>query len=154
MSDLAVIDRRIPAMSDAALDKVRRLETLALGAPQVPLTTAHVLHGGMYARTVCLPPGTMITGALVKVATVLIVEGDAVVYVGDAEPIRLQGYNVLPASAGRKQAFVAVEATNITMLFPTEAKTVEEAERHFTDECGLLSSRHEAASNHVLITGE
>lgn len=154
MSDLIASTPRIPAMTAFAIDKVRQLEELAMDRPQTPLMTAHVLHGGMYARTISLPAGTMITGALVKVATMLIVEGDAIVYVGDAEPIRLQGYNVLPASAGRKQAFVAIEATNITMLLPTAAKTIEEAECQFTDEAHLLVSRRDVGSNHILITGE
>lgn len=154
MNDLALPAAGIPAMSEDALAKVRRLESLAMQAPQLPVLTAHVLHGGMYARTICLPPGAMITGALVKLATTLIVSGDAVVYVGDAEPIRLQGYNVLPASAGRKQAFVSIEATHITMLFPTLARTIDEAERQFTDEIALLTTRRDPSSNLVLVTGE
>ncbi len=141
-------------MSPAAIDKVRQLEGLASAQPQVALTTEHVIHGGMYSRTICIPAGTMITGALVKVATLLIVDGDALAYIGDDEPMRLQGYTVLPASAGRKQAFVAIEATHLTMLFPTEAKTVEEAESQFTDEVEILLSRRDADSNSIVITGE
>jgi hypothetical protein len=69
-------------------------------------------------------------------------------------PVHVQGYAVLPASAGRKQAFVAQADTRLTMVFPTSAKTVEQAEREFTDEIYLLGSRHGAAANHVVITGE
>jgi hypothetical protein len=143
----------IPAMDEAALDKVRRVERLALARPQVPIPTQHVLHGGLYARTVFVPAGVMITGVLVKIATLLVVQGEATVFVGGL-PLELSGYTVLPASAGRKQAFVARSDLFLTMVFPTDAQTVEEAERAFTDEAGALASRRERACNHVLITGE
>ena len=150
MSELAVRPG-IPAMSDAAIEKVRRLEKRILAAPQVPMETSHVFHAGLYARTICIPCGVMITGALIKIATLLIVQGDAIVYL-DGESVRLEGYNVLPASAGRKQAFVALAETHLTMIFATDARTVEQAERAFTDEADRLGSRRD--SNHITITGE
>lgn len=153
MHDLAPRQARIPAMSDAAIGNVRRLERLARELPQVRIVTQHVIHGGMYARTVCVPASVMITGALVKLPTLLIVDGDAVVYL-DGESARLTGRCVLPASAGRKQAFVALADTHITMLFPTAARSVEQAEREFTDEVDLLASRLDPETNHVIITGE
>lgn len=154
MTDLVITTPRIPAMTPAAIDKVRQLESLASAQTQVPIVTEHLIHGGMYARTICIPAGTMITGALVKLATLLIVQGDAVAYIGDDEPMRLQGYAVLPASAGRKQAFVAIEATHLTMVLPTQAKTVEEIEAEWTDEAALLISRRDADTNRITITGE
>lgn len=154
MTDLAVIAPRIPAMSPAAIDKVRQLESLASERPQVAIMTEHVLHAGMYARTIRIPADTMITGVLVKLATLLIVQGDAVAYIGEDEPMRLRGYTVLPASKGRKQAFVALAETHMTMLFPTAARSVEEAEHEFTDETDILLSRRDVGNNHVVITGE
>jgi hypothetical protein len=65
----------------------------------------------------------------------------------------VDGYGVLPAQAGRKQIFVSKGPFIITMLFPTTAKTVEEAEEHFTDETHLLLSRKQDL-NTVTITGE
>lgn len=154
MDDLVAVQPRIAAMSDAAIDNVRRLEGLAAAQPQVPIVTEHVIHGGMYARTVCIPAGTMITGVLIKRATLLIVHGDALAYVGDDGAVRFTGNHVVPASAGRKQAFVAIEPTYLTMLFPTQSRTVEDAEREFTDEGDILLSRRAADSNRVTITGE
>jgi hypothetical protein len=55
----------------------------------------------------------------------------------------LVGYNVIQASAGRKQIYVTREETAITMIFPSNAKTVEEAEEEFTDEAEMLLSRRE-----------
>jgi hypothetical protein len=154
VDELAIATPRIPAMTPAAIDKVRQLEGVASQHPQVAIMTEHVIHGGMYARTIRLPAGVMITGALVRLATLLIVQGDAVAYIGDDAPLRLQGYTVLPASAGRKQAFVAIGDASMTMVFPTAARTIDEAEREFTDEIEILMSRRDPASNAITITGE
>lgn len=142
---------RFPAMSDEAVGKVRELEERALTAPQVEVETWHVLHAGMYARTIRIPAGVVLTGALIKRATLLVFHGHASVFIGDGE-IELAGHHVIPASAGRKQAFIAHAVTDLTMLFPTTAATVEEAEAEFTDEADRLLSRH--GVNHITITGE
>jgi hypothetical protein len=153
MADLALALAGIPAMSDAAIENVRRPEKLARGLPQVALETNHVIHAGLYARTILVPAGVMITGALVKIATLLVVQGDVIVYV-DGAPVHLQGHAVLAASAGRKQAFLARVDTHLTMIFPTRAKTVEDAEREFTDEVDLLASRRDTNHSQTMITGE
>lgn len=128
------------AMSDTAIGRVRALEGAALALPQVDIQTDHVLHAGVYTRTVMVPAGVVITGVLVKIPTVVIVSGEAIVY-GEQGAMPLSGYTVLQAAAGRKQAFVAVTDIHITMTFATTAKTVEEAEAEFTDEADLLVSR-------------
>lgn len=143
----------VPAMTDAAIDKVRELEKFVLQAPQTAVRTTHSLHGGVYTRTIVLPGGSVLTGALIKIATTLIVSGEVTVYVGDF-CMEIRGYNVIAASAHRKQAFVAHKDTTITMIFATDVKTVEEAEEIFTDEAHLLSSRLPDALNHFIITGE
>lgn len=151
MNDIIATHYGIPAMSPAAIDKVRQLEAQALTLPQVDIPTRHVIHGGMYARTIRIPAGVLLTGALIKIPTVLIFSGRASVFL-DGETVEISGYHVLPASAGRKQAFLAHEDTELTMLFPTAATTVEEAESQFTDEAHLLFSR--TGENVVAITGE
>jgi len=127
-------------MTARAIDKVRRLEGLASALPQVPIRTDHVLHAGMYARTVFVPAGVMITGVEIKIPTLLIIDGEAIVYADD-KPMRLSGHNVLSCQAPRKQAFVAETDLRLTMVFPTAATTIEEAERQFSDEAHLLLSR-------------
>lgn len=152
MVDLTTVPRvRMPAMSEQAIDNVRSLEQAILERRQRAIPTEHVLHGGMYYRTICIPAGVVITGAEIKVATVLIVVGDVTVFVGDSE-FRVSGHERVPASAGRKVGFYAHADTWLTMIFPTGAKTVEEAESQFTDEAERLWSRR--GVNHTLITGE
>lgn len=149
----AVGDLRVtlPAMRPEAVARVRELEARVLEAPQTEIETWHVLHAGMYARTIRIPAGVVLTGALIKRATLLVFNGHASVFIGDDE-IELAGHHVIPASAGRKQAFIAHADTDLTMLFPTTATTVEQAEAEFTDEAERLMSRH--GVNHVTITGE
>jgi hypothetical protein len=143
---------QIATMSGESIDQVRRLESALLSGPQVEITTSHALHAGMYARTVHIPAGVVLTGALIKLATVLIVSGDVSVFIG-GETLRLTGYHVIPAGAGRKQAFIAHADTHLTMLFPSQATTVEQAESEFTDESDLLLSRQDAKPP-ILITGD
>jgi hypothetical protein len=142
MFDLVSTGPRIAPMSAAAIDKVRHIEDVSLAAlPQLVLDTRHSLHAGLYARTVHLPAGVLMTGALVRIPTLLIVQGEAVVYVGDDAPMHLHGYTVIEAAAHRKQAFVARSEVWLTMVFATEAKTVDDAEREFTDEFARLQTR-------------
>lgn len=144
---------RIPAMSVDAIDKVRALEAVTRDLPQVEIATDHVLHGGMYARTICIPAGVLLTGVFVCVPTLLVFDGHATVNAGDAA-ITVVGYHVLAASKHRRQAFLAHADTRLTMVFATRARTVAEAEDEFTDEAHLLFSRKPGAVNRINITGE
>lgn len=154
MLELAICRRKeIPPMSAAGVDQVRKLDMILRPLPQVDIETDHVIHAGVYARTIEIKAGTVLTGALIKIATTLIVSGDCVVYV-DGEAIELRGYHVLAAAAGRKQAFVARGDTWLTMLFATKAKSVLQAEQEFTDESAQLFSRRPECRNSITITEE
>ena len=163
MNDLAVLpEATLPAapgpihiapMSLVEINNVRELEAMVGQLEQVQIATDHVFHAGLYARTVMVPAGVIITGVLIKIATLLIVHGDALVYVnGGARQV--SGYNVITASAGRKQAFVAQTDTYLTMIFRSDSDTVEQAEAEFTDEVDILMSNGEVGINRVTVTGE
>lgn len=152
MSTLAVPMATLPATTPRLLEKIAELERALVGHEPVDVPTQHVIHGGMYARTIVMSKDMVLVGAHIKVATLLIVTGAAAVLAGE-EWIELEGYNVLPASAGRKQVFVSRSPVILTMIFPTRATTVEEAEAEFTNECEALLSRRQDA-NTVVITGE
>lgn len=145
---------KLTTMSCTAIDLVAAYERHNLSLPQVAIHTHHVLHAGMYARTVDLPANIVLTGALVKIPTMLVICGDVVVSNGDAEGFHVDGTAVLPASAGRKQVFVTFGRTTVTMLFATSAITVEEAEAEFTDQTDMLFSHRDPACNTIIITGE
>lgn len=143
----------LPAMSDDQIDFARTIEEEAKAKPQVPIETQHDLHAGMYARSIRIPAGVRITGALIKIPTLLIVVGAVNVYIGD-EVIKVEGYAVIPAARGRKQVFDAISEVYMTMVFPTKATSVEEAEKEFTDEWEALLSHDPSNANHVTITGD
>lgn len=152
-TDVALAPPCLPAMSEESINKVKAIENFSLEfVDQLNLPTANLIHGGMYARTLHMDAGTVLTGALLKVPTILIVSGDCAVFIG-TETIELRGYTVLPGSAGRKQMFYAHTDVDMTMLFPTDATTVDECEREFTDEHELLMTNR-MTNVTTLITGE
>lgn len=154
MLNLVLTQDRIPAMTEMAIDNVRQLQALELERPQVEIPTSHIFHAGVYARTIMIPAGVRLVGALIKIATVLIVNGDFTVYIGE-EVVEKHGYHVFVASAGTKRAFVAHTDTYMTMIFATDVKNVDEAEMTFTDEFELLASRHHSGDvNYIVVTGE
>jgi hypothetical protein len=123
------------------IEKIRVFEaTIRPHEHTLQVQMEHILHGGMYARTARIAAGMLITSVLIKIPTMLVVNGKCCVYAGD-KWYTLEGYNAMPASAGRKQIYVTLGPTEITMIFPSDAKTVEEAEAQFTDEAEQLLSR-------------
>jgi hypothetical protein len=97
MSNLVQMGATLPASRNlAALSRVE--EFIRTQTPQAHVQTEHVIHGGMYARTVACA-GNAICGCLYKVPTMLVVNGAAKVYVGEGWT-ELSGYNVIAASAG------------------------------------------------------
>lgn len=140
-------------MSESAIEKVRLVQNAMLELPQVDLPVHHILHGGLYSRSLVIPAGVAIAGAFIQVPTTLVVSGNVTVYAND-KAYEINGYQVLVASAGRKQLFVAHTDTNMTMTFATDAKTIEDAENQFTSEPELLASRSYEHLNTTIITGE
>lgn len=151
MNSVACPSPVFPAMSAADVGKVSRLESRLREMEQVSIATTHHFHAGLYARTIRIPKDVVITGALIRIATLLIVSGHVTVFIGE-DQIELRGYHVIPASAGRKQVFVAHADTDLTMIFPSRAATVEEAEAEFTAEADLLMSRQNPSE--TIFTGE
>jgi hypothetical protein len=138
-----------PAMI-AQLDEINKI---ILSCPQIELATEHLFHGGMYARTIRLQPGTKMMGSLIKLATVLIVHGNCSVLIGD-QRVELTGYNVIPGCAGRKQFFWTHGPVEMTMIYPTALGTVEEAEDEVFAESDQLMSRRDGSGDIIVVTGE
>lgn len=151
MNNLAVQRARV-ASTLQSIEQVKLLEKMIGAMPQVAIETTHQIHGGMYTRTAKIPKDTLITGAEIKVATMLVVHGSALIY--GAETTLEVKDAVVAASGGRKQAILALTDIELSMIFPTTSRTVEECEAEFTDETHLLSSRDKSAINHIIITGE
>ena len=153
MIHVEVENVKLDSISTHILDQIFAFQMERLALPQLEVKTEHVIHGGMYSRTIKLDAGVVLVGALIKVSTMLVVSGKTAVFTG-ANWIELEGQHVIPARAGRKQIFVTRAETSITMTFRTDAKTVEQAEQEFTDEAELLMSRQDSDGDTVTITGE
>jgi hypothetical protein len=143
----------LPPASPELLSAVRAAEAVWLKLPQVSLTTEHLFHAGMYARTIRIKADHLLTGVLIKRATILVISG-SVLMLTDSEWVRFDGYNVVAGSAGRKPMFAVLSDSEFTMLFPTDAKTVEEAQAEFTDEADQLLSIRPTNHDTITITGE
>jgi hypothetical protein len=142
LSELATLGNAIPATTGKALANVTAVESrmrdlYAEHAAPDTTVTEHLLHGGMYARTVRVKAPQSFASVMITPPTVLIVNGSAKVYSGD-HVYEIRGYRVIPASAGRKAIWIIEQDTEITAIFPTSAKTLDEAEREFTSEPGNL----------------
>ncbi len=153
MKEITVCNNAIPPMNDEMIERARKFEASARQMPQAEIETTHMLHGGMYARTIKIPAGILLTGALIKIATILIIQGDVRVYIGE-KSVNLTGYNVISASANRKQVYLTNSETFITMVFPSKYDNIKDAEKQFTDEVDLLISNNLNSINTVISTGE
>lgn len=140
-------------MSEADIEKVRRMEQCMFELPdQGTLPTDHLFHAGMYARTLKVPKGITVAGAYMIIPTLLVISGHCAFFAGEKAK-ELKGHTVLAGFSHRKQVLHAIEDTTVTMVFKTEAKTVEEAENEFTNEAHILWSRRPDAINNVSISG-
>jgi hypothetical protein len=141
---LVLLDNSMPATTPEILEKIALAEArMKTHEHTFRVEMQHDLHAGMYARTCRVAANQAFSSVLIKIPTLIIVNGDCIVLFGEGWH-ELIGYNVLQASAGRKQIYVTRGQTEITMIFPTAAKTVEEAEDEFSDESANLLSRRAA----------
>lgn len=129
-------------MPPETIEGVIAVEECILKVPQVDLNTEHFLHGGMYCRTIRIPKGTLLTGAFIKLPTVLIISGNIQLWTGLGW-VHLVGYHVIPSEKNRKQLGYSIEETHATMLFATEVKNVKDAEKQFTDDWARLMAARE-----------
>lgn len=128
------------AFDSCALEKVRELEEHLAQMPQVELQTKHLVHGGMYARTILIPAGTVLTGALLKADNTCVMAGDITVTTSEGAR-RFTGFHVLPAEAGHKRAGFAHADTWWTAIVRTDLEDVFAIEESLTDEGHKLQSR-------------
>jgi hypothetical protein len=152
MSDLTTTPVLTPP-PPALLDQLAEVHALLDACPQTPLVTEHLLHGGMYARTIRRDTDSVTLGSLINKATILIVHGDCSLLVGD-QRVELTGYNVLAGLPGRKSFSWTHSPVEMTMIFATSAVTVEEAENEVFAEADQLLSRRDHSQNQITITGQ
>jgi hypothetical protein len=141
---LALLDKTLPPAIPEIMEKIAVAEArMRRTEHTLQVRTVHHFHAGVYARTAYIDANQAFSSVLIKIPTLIVVHGDCVVLAGN-EWLELKGYHVIPALAGRKQIYVTFAPTQITMVFASDAMTVEEAEAEFTDEAESLWTRRAA----------
>lgn len=149
MNELIAPPLELVAPDEWTIAAMRALDGLMAAQPQVEARVDHLLHAGMYARTCFLPADVLASGTVLRRATVLVIHGDVTIFTG-ADSARLTGFHVLPGLRGRKALFKTHAETQMTMVLPSAAQSVDEAELDITDEPHLLAK----LPGNVTITGQ
>lgn len=126
-------------------EKVEQLEALILQQEQVDLKTTHELSGGVYARSIFIPAGTVLTGAVHKKDHINVMSGDITVST-DNGMVRLTGHHVLPTKAGMKRAGYAHADTVWTTICRTDLTDIQKIEDELVEESPRLQTRTLAIS--------
>lgn len=137
-------------------DQVRALEAVLGEMPQPILPPICVAHGGVAARAVLIPAGSVLTGCQTNLDNVCIVLGDITVTTDDG-PRRLTGFHMLPASRGTKRVGHAHADTWWVTVHHTKLTDQRDIEDEMTDESASLNSRRQAsieALHEVLLAAE
>lgn len=120
--------------------EIERLEREVARLPQVDLMTEHVLSGGVYARTIYIPAGTVLTGAVHKKDHVNVVIGDITAWTEEGMK-RFTGHHVLKSRAGTKRAGYAHATTIWTTFSHTDQTDIEAIEQELVEEPEKLQTR-------------
>jgi hypothetical protein len=121
--------------------KVRKLEAALLRCPQVDMQTTHALSGGVYARTVFIPAGSVVTGATHKKDHICIIDGD-VETILDGQKQRITGRVILNGQAGVKRAVYAHDDTLWTTVCRTDLIDIADIEADLVEEPESLQTRN------------
>lgn len=139
----AIKNLDLRAVSDSWSAKVDRLCELAqrMKDAEVEVPVEHHLHAGVYSRTILHKKGVICIGCSIHIPTQLIISGNVDIYT-EGGVVHVEGYKVLDGEKGRRVVVYAHEDTWATMLFSTNAMTVEEAEREFAGDSFEKLSNH------------
>lgn len=93
---------------------IYRLEALLLTQPQVECPVEHAYCAGIYARTMHIPAGTVLTGAVHKHESFFVVRRGRIAVTTDQGTKVLEAGDQLVSPAGCKRAGLALEDTVVT----------------------------------------
>lgn len=110
----AVIEATSAATVPAAHLPIYRLEAELLKLPQVDMPVDHDFCDGLYARTMHIPAGTALTGAVHRHECFFVVRSGRLAVTTDSGPIVLEAGAMLVSRAGTKRAGVALSDVIVT----------------------------------------
>ncbi len=123
--EIAVKDEHLP---------IYRLEQAIYSLPRVELPLFHDFCKGLYARTILIPAGTILTGAVHKDECFFLVRNGCILLTTDDKPIKAESGFMALSKAGTKRAGIALIDTLVTTFHanPEELRDPEEIWDTFT----------------------
>jgi hypothetical protein len=110
------------------IDKIQRFEDMLFKLPQVPLQTTHEFCDGIYARTLCIPAGVVLTGAIHRSENFLLVRsGDITVWTEEGMK-RAQAGAMVKSLPGAKRVGYAHSDTLLTTFHPNPTNETDPEE--------------------------
>ena len=129
-------------IASKAREQIEQAEQALLTFPQVVLETWHHFADGLVARTIMIPAGTVLTGAVHKAEHLNVCFGDIDVMT-DAGMQRLTGYHVIPSLPGTKRIGRTYSDTLWTPvhLNPGNERDIAKLEDALVEDAHRLQSR-------------
>lgn len=122
-------------------DKIRQFETLLMRMPQVVLKTEHEFCNGVYARTMYIPEGVALTGAIHSEENFFVVRSGEVIVYTEQGMKHCKAGDMYVSYPGIKRIGYAVKDSVITTFHqnPENINDPEEIwERYTIDENAVL----------------
>lgn len=108
------------AIQETTREKVNRLEDALRSVPQVDCPIRHHFAPGIYAREITIPKGTVLTGAIHKQESLVVLSAGRLRLVTDDGTVEISAPYTLTCKAGAKNAALALEDSVWTNFFATE----------------------------------
>jgi len=93
---------------------IYRLESELLKLPQVEMPVDHAFCNGLYARTMRIPAGTILTGAVHKEESFFLVRKGELIVTTDSGPHQLGPGDMSTSKIGTKRAGIALTEVEVT----------------------------------------
>lgn len=102
--------------------------------PQVEIPLFHDFCKGIYARTILIPAGTMLTGAVHKDECFFLIRNGCILITTDKGPVKAESGFMVMSKAGSKRAGLALVDTLVTTFHanPEELREPDEIWNRFT----------------------
>lgn len=139
---LALVKAVSVISTDERREKLNSLESAMLEHDQVEIKPTHRFSGGIYAREITIPAGTLLTGRIHKFDHFdIMLSGDITVSTDSGEVKRLTGLNIMEGKAGKKRAGYAHTDTHWITFHSAEEINPDEMYEFLT--CGSFEELEE-----------
>ena len=122
------------------VEPVERLRVAVGKLPQIDAQTQHTIAGGMYARTIIIPKGSVIVGLEHLKDHINVMAGDITVTTAGGVK-RLTGYLVMDCKAGHARSGFAHSDTYWTTMVRTDETELEAIENESVKHPEMLQTR-------------